>query len=257
VILVVGGTGQLGGRLVKVLREHGQPVRCLLLPGTNDAEVRRLGADVVRGDRDGMSALIDTAEKSGVRRFVYVSSAGLDRAVGSPLERAKIATEQRLGRSPLRTVILRPDAFQEIHLGPAGRFDVRRGKVAVIGRGDTRRRWVSTSDVALLVAAGATAAEPLAVVEFGGPEAMSRNEAITVAERACGRIMKSQRMPRPVARLGTRLLARRNDALASALAAGLAMDLVEASWDDTPLRDLGIVPRSASDFIEEQARALR
>jgi hypothetical protein len=31
---------------------------------------------------------------------------------------------------------------------------------------------------------------------------------------------------------------------------------VEATWDDLPLRERGITPRSASEFLREQAREL-
>ena len=68
--------------------------------------------------------------------------------------------------------------------------------------------------------------------------------------------MKVQRMPRPVARLAIRVLAKRYDAMATAFAAGLHQDTVEATWDDALLRERGITPRPASAFIREQARDL-
>jgi nucleoside-diphosphate-sugar epimerase len=131
---------------------------------------------------------------------------------------------------------------------------VRGGKVAVIGKGSTRRRPVAVDDVAALVTTAALEADPPTVIEFGGPEAISRNQAIAVAERATGRPMKRRRMPGVAARLGMRLLARRNDALASVFGAGLHQDRVEARWDDAPLRERGIAARSATEFIQEQAR---
>jgi uncharacterized protein YbjT (DUF2867 family) len=295
-ILVVGGTGQLGGRVVRVLREQAQTVRCLVRAGTDDAELRGLGVQMARGDlagavglsaacesidtvvatasviarrlagarrpsinevdQVGMSALVDAAEHAGVERFVYVSFAGADAALGTPLERAKIATERRLGASSMQTMIVRPDAFQEIHLAPLGRFDMKRGKVAVFGKGNSKRRWVSTDDAAAFVAAVALEPDPPAIIEFGGPEAVSRNEAVAIAERAIGRTIKRQHMPRPLVRLGMRVLARPNDALASVFGAGLLQDLVESRSDDTPLQERGITPRSASEFIQEQAQAL-
>jgi uncharacterized protein YbjT (DUF2867 family) len=275
------------------MREQGQVVRCLVRPGSNGDELRSRGAEVVAGDlanpatlagacdgaeavvatatvigrrlagarrpsirevdQVGMSALVDAAEAASVERFVYVSFAGADAQLGTPLERAKIATEQRLRRSSMRSVIVRPDAFQDIHLAPIGRFDIAAGKVAVFGKGDTRRRWVSTDDVAALVAALAVEPDPPAMVEFGGPEALSRNEAIAVAEQVIGRAIKRQRLPRPVTRLGMRLLARPNDALASVFGAGLLQDLVASSWDDAPLQERGINAKSASQFIRQQA----
>jgi uncharacterized protein YbjT (DUF2867 family) len=295
-ILLVGATGDLGGRILRALRDRDRSVRCLVRPQTNPAPVEALGGQTARGDLTdrsslaiacagvdtiiasataigrklmgergpsipevdgaGMIALVDAAETAGVRRFVHMSFAGADASLGSPLERAKLATERRLRRSPMHATSVRSDGFQEIHLGPLGRFDMAAGKVAVFGNGDSRRRFVATDDVAALVAAVADEPDAPAVLEFGGPEALSRNEAIAVAERLTGRRMKRQRMPRPVARVGMRLLSRPNPALASVFAAGLLQDLVPARWDDGPLRERGIVPRSATDFLRAQAASL-
>jgi uncharacterized protein YbjT (DUF2867 family) len=208
-------------------------------------------------DGDGMAALVDAAEDAGVERFVYVSYAGVDLGLDMPLERAKLAVERRLADSPLRPVIVRPDAFQEIHLGPVGRFDMAAGKVAVFGKGDVPNRWVATDDVAALVAAVAVEPDPPAVVEFGGPEALSRNDAIALAEQETGRPFKVQRAPLLVARLGMRLLGGRNDALASIFGTGVMQATDGATWDDEPLRSRGIEPRSASTWIREQAAALQ
>ena len=208
-------------------------------------------------DEVGMASLVDAAEGAGVERFIYVSYAGADSALGTPLERAKAATEMRLARSPMRRVVVRPDAFQEIHLAPIGRFDIRGGKVAVFGKGDSKRRWVATEDVAALIAAVAMEADPPDIITFGGPEAISRNEAIAIAEQATGKKITVQRMPRIVARLGMRLLDRPNPAMATIFGTGLMQDLLQVSWDDAPLRERGITPRSASDWIQEQARATR
>jgi len=295
VILVVGGSGDLGSRIVGRLRDGEREVRCLVRQNTDAARLRELGAEVVRGDLEdptglpaacegaetvvasataiarvlagarhssihdvdevGMASLVGAAEGAGAQRFVYVSYAGADAALGTPLERAKVATEKRLARSPMRTVVVRPDAFQEIHLSPIGRFDIAGGKVAVFGKGDTKRRWVATEDVAALVAAVSVEADPPALVTFGGPEAISRNEAIAIAEQATGRTMRIQRMPRAVARLGARLLDRPHPAMATILGTGLMQDLLDVTWDDLPLRERGITPRSASDWIKEQADA--
>ena len=64
--------------------------------------------------------------------------------VGSRLtESVPADTEARLAQSSMQVCIVRPDAFQDIHLAPVGRFDVATGKVAIFGRGDTPRRWVA------------------------------------------------------------------------------------------------------------------
>jgi uncharacterized protein YbjT (DUF2867 family) len=296
VILVVGATGDLGGRVVRQLRERGDRVRALVRVRSDLSDLREIGTEVVHGDlrdasslRDacagaetviatataigrrlagessasihaidqvGMGSLVDAAGASGVERFVYVSYAGADVAMGSPLERAKLATEEALRASPMRRIIVRPDAYQEIHFSPVARFDIAAGKASIFGKGDTKRRWVATDDVAALIAAAAGEADPPEILEFGGPEAISRNEAVAIAQEASGRAIKVQRLPRPVARIAMRLTARRNDALASVIGAGLHQDLVEASWDDGPLRSRGVEPRPATDFIRAQAEAV-
>ena len=295
-ILVVGGTGQLGARVVTGLVDRGESVRCLVRSGTEDGDLRKLGVEVSRGDLTqpgtlppvcegvttvvvtataisrrlagakhptlreadeiGMVALVDAAERAGVQRFVYLSVAGLEDALNSPLVRAKKAVERRLTDSTMRTVIVRPDAFQDVHLAPLGRFDLKAGKVAVFGQGDCRHRWVSVEDVAQLVVAVAREVDPPEIIEFGGPEALSRNETVALAERLTGRPIKKQRLPRVVALIGMRLLDRPNDALASIFGLGLHQDLVEADWDDTPLRSRGISPRSTTAWLEEQAAYL-
>jgi uncharacterized protein YbjT (DUF2867 family) len=291
-ILVVGGTGDLGGRVVRLLCKEGVAVRCLVRAGSDDAELRELGVTIVRGDltqpttlaaacdgvgtvvatatviarrlagarrptlhqvdQDGMTALIDAAESAGVERFVYMSYPGAE-SCATPLDRAKRANERRLSESSMRTTVVRSDAFQEIHLGPLARFDIAAGKIAIIGHGDSAQRWVGTDDVAALVAAVTTEPEPPATVTVGGPEAMSKNEAVELVEAETGRRMKVRRMPRPVARLVVRALQRRNDAMASVIGLGLMQDLRPAYCDDRALTSRGINPRSASEFLREQS----
>lgn len=288
-LLVVGGTGDLGGRVVRLLAARQSDVRCLSRTGTQRTDVvvvqgdltdpaslraacrgvdtvvasataigRRLaglpGSSIRAVDEAGMLSLVDAAEEAGVRRFVYVSYAGVDAGLGTPLERAKVAVEERLRQAKLARVIVRPDAFQEIHLGPLGRFDLARGKVSVIGKGDAKVRWVGTDDAAALIAAVATEPDPPALIEFGGPEALSRNEAIAVAEELLHRRIKVTRMPAPAARLAIRLLGRTQDGLASAVGGGLLQSLHDATWTDEPLRARGIVPRSPTDFLRAQAK---
>lgn len=292
VILVVGATGELGGRIVRLLRTQGYEVRCLVRSGGDEGTLSELGATPVRGDltdssslpgacegvttviatataiarilsgirtpsirevdEAGMLALVDAAERAGVERFVYISFPA-EHTIGTALEHAKLAVEKRLATSAMRTVVVRSDAFQEIQFTPIARFDMAAGKVSVIGHGNTKRRWVATEDVAALMAAVAVEPDPPAILTIGGPEALSKNEAIGLAEQLIHRRMKVQRMPRPVARLACRVLATRRDALASALGAGLHQDTVEATWDDAPLRERGITPRPASEFLRQQA----
>lgn len=294
VILVVGGTGDLGGRVVRLLRQRGEDVRCLVRAGSDGSALAALGVEVVPGDLTdpdslrracegvdvvvttataigrvlagarrpsirevdelGTGALVAAAEDAGVGRFVYTSYAGVDAGLGTSLERAKAATEARLAASALRSVVVRPDAFQEVHLGPTARFDVAAGTAVVVGRGDERQRWIATQDVAALLAALAVEAEPPGLVTVGGPEALSKNEAVAVVEAVTGRRMKVRHVPRRVAQLAVRLLRTRSDALASVLGAGLLQDRAAGGWDDAPLRARGIEPTAVTAFLRQQAQ---
>ena len=294
-ILVVGGTGDLGGRVVRRLTEAGEPVACLVrresaragLPdgvrvlegdltrpaGLTEAcagmdtvvctatAIGRLltgarGPSIDQVDRLGVGSLVTAAEAAGVSRFVYLSYASPEDSQGSPIERAKIAIESRLRGSSVPSTILRPDAFHEVYLAPLGRFDLVAGKVGVLGTGDNPRRWVSTEDVAALTVAVCTEDDPPPLVEFGGPDALTRNETIALAERITGRRLRRQALPRPVVRLIQRVTARWRPEISSIMGLGLMMDLGPVRWDDRPLRDRGIEPRTVADFLTEQARAL-
>jgi uncharacterized protein YbjT (DUF2867 family) len=296
VLLVAGATGDLGRRIVRRLREREQPVRALVRPTTDATTLSELGVEIAAGDlvdQDSLSAacagvqtvictataiarslsgsggpslgqvddvgvgnLVRAAEQASVQRFVYLSYAGVDAGLGFPLERAKAANEERLRRAAVREVIVRPDGYQDLQLTPTARFDIAGGKVAVFGKGDTRRRFVSTEDVAALVVALALEPDPPALVEVGGPDALSRNEAIETVESLTGSKVKRQRMPRPLVRLGMRALARPKPALASVFGIGLLMDLHESRADDSPLRERSIHPRSTRDYLREQTMGL-
>jgi uncharacterized protein YbjT (DUF2867 family) len=293
-ILVVGSTGDLGGRVARLLMDKGQRVRCLVRPQTPADGLESAGAEIARGDLTdpssldaacrgvdvvvttataigrllggakgpsirevdevGTLALVRAAEQAGVDRFVYTSYAGVEAGIRFPLEEAKLAVENRLHQSFLRTCLIRPDAFQDVHLAPVGRFDVRAGKVGIFGKGQGRRRWVAVADVAALISAVAVEDDPPAVVEFGGPEALSRNEVVAIAERLTGRSFKRQRIPAGVAEVGVRLLSGWKPAVASVFGLGLLLDR-DATWDDSPLRQRGIEPRSTTAWVEQQVSA--
>jgi len=206
--------------------------------------------DVRAVDGHGTLALVDAAQSAGVQRFVFVSYAGLDdeHARRYPLAAAKRAVERRLAASPMREVIVRPDAFQEVWLGPQTQFDWRRGRVIVFGRGQARARYVAIDDAAAAVAAFAVADDPPRSVEFGGPQRVTRHEAVAIFERVTGRRIRTPHVPRAALRVGMRVLRRPRPELASVMGLSYFADLDDCTWTDAPLRAIGLRPRSVTAY---------
>jgi len=59
-VLVTGGTGRIGGNLVRVLIDKGHDVRVFALPGDKAAEkVKNMGAEIIEGDLRNLDDCID------------------------------------------------------------------------------------------------------------------------------------------------------------------------------------------------------
>lgn len=145
-LLLTGATGSIGSRLLPMLLERGEDVRCLV------REPRRLGArrvdvQIALGDLGEMSdpylvrqalrgvdtvihlaatirdqpphrieelnglasvRLLRAAERSGVRRFVFFSALDAAAAQRTRFFRAKWLAERAIASSPLRTTVFAP-----------------------------------------------------------------------------------------------------------------------------------------------------
>jgi uncharacterized protein YbjT (DUF2867 family) len=294
-MLLVGGTGNLGGRIARRLHAHDLLFRALVRPSTDPGELTRIAAAIVRGDlrdvaslrpalegidtviasahsldrimaghrdlsirsvdRDGYANLVSTATAAGVRRFVYVSFPGAILGSRTPFGEAKLATEKLLHESPMHEVIVRPDAYQEPWLSAERGFDWRSGRVTIFGRGDGQAAYVGMEDVAEAVVRLATVSDPPRLVEFGGPESMTRNELVTVFEKALGTPLRCRRVPRLLMQLGSIALRPIHPGLASAMGMGLSLDLRAEAPDDHALRELGIRARPVSAYIHDLVEA--
>jgi NADH dehydrogenase len=294
-LLLVGGTGDLGGRVARRLARQGIAIRALVRPGADAAALRDLGAEIADGDlRDpasldravagcsgvvttatamgramrgeplsvhdvdgrGMQHLIQAAENAGVERFTYVSSAGIDHPVAAacPLGMGKRAAEARLRASRMREVVIRPDMFMEVWFSAPVGFDWRQGAVTVFGRGDAPAAYVASDDVAELTVRLTVAADPPPVVEFGGPEAVSRNGAVAAFERATGRRFRVRHVPRIALRAGGWLLSSARPHLASAMSLSLVADVEATPRRADALRSAGIDPLPVSRYVADVTR---
>src|SRR5437899_4081205 len=147
-VLVVGATGDLGGRVVDALLSRGKRVRALVREGTDPTGLAAKGVETVRGDmlepasleramsgsnavvttaagytrrRKGDSLekvddlgnrnLVDAAKKTGIQRFVFTSILTCDQAPDVPHFWQKKLIEDYLETSGVPFVALRPGAF--------------------------------------------------------------------------------------------------------------------------------------------------
>jgi NADH dehydrogenase len=173
----------------------------------------------------------------------------------SPLAAAKVATELRLRSSSMRTVIVRPAPFDEIWLSGITGIDRGKHRATVFGHGRARANFVSSDDVAEACVRLATMDDPPSEIELGGPQAISRREAIEAYERATGAKFRRIPVPRAAMAAGNRLLRSRRPAVATVMGMALVMDEEGVEVSPEPMRHLGIEPRSASDYIATTSRA--
>jgi nucleoside-diphosphate-sugar epimerase len=93
-VLVTGASGFLGGRLVQMLAEHGQPVR-VLARGTSDlTHLSQFKVQIVRGDLGDMAAL--TEAMRGVRVVYHCAACSTDWAAPATYLTANVAGTQNV-----------------------------------------------------------------------------------------------------------------------------------------------------------------
>jgi uncharacterized protein YbjT (DUF2867 family) len=189
-VLVTGGTGRLGRRLVQPLQEAGHTVKLMSRRGAGpggirgdlatgrDLDTALAGAEVVihaatdpRGDPwqvdvAGTRRLVQAVDGDRLRHLVYVSIVGVDR-IPWGYYRAKFAAEQVLLASALPVTLLRVTQFHEF---VDSMLDTaRRGPVLPVPMG-WRVQPVDVGDVAEHLADVVGRPPANGVVEFGGPE---------------------------------------------------------------------------------------
>lgn len=203
-ILIVGGTGRLGGRIVELLRANtavrvltrrsttGHPGVEAIRGDLNDPEslTRALrGVDTVictahggdgagaNGPRQvegvGIPRLTDLAAEASVRHVLYVSSASA--RPDSPVEffRLKAAVEARLRNSGVAYSILRPTHLMETWARILGEPLAKRSKALVLGSGHSPVSWVAADDIAKAAAVLAGRPGEDRSFDLGGPEALT------------------------------------------------------------------------------------
>ena len=274
-ILVVGGTGRLGGSIARTMLDSGKSLRVLVRDGSSfdDARAETMrgdlkdpdslrkacnGVDVVvttanaiapreaddtidSVDRLGNRNLIAAATAEGVRHFVFVSVLGAGADHVAPFVRAKGETEVALRESGLSWTILQPDPYMDVWfpfiIGPA----LEGGAVTLVGEGKQRHSFVAMQDVVSYAVAAVERQEAAnRVLAIGGEPATWRDVVDTFSE-VLGREIPVQTVSpgEPVPGLP--------DFVAELLA---SLELYESPLDmSEPSRTFGVKTTPLHDFV--------
>lgn len=155
-------------------------------PGVNDVQTT---------DLDGVTNLIEAAKTNHVSHFVYTSIPNLI-GFDCPLNSAKREVERRLMKSGLVYTILRPSYFMETWLTPVVGFDPANAKAVIYGTGQNPISWIAVQDVAQFAIASLDhPAAKNAILDLGGPDAISPLDVVKLFERAAGRSFELQFVP--------------------------------------------------------------
>jgi uncharacterized protein YbjT (DUF2867 family) len=266
-LLLTGATGSIGSRLLPLLLDADEQVRCLVREPRRLGE-RRVDVQIALGDLGEMSdpylvrqalrgvdtvvhlaatirdqpphrieelnglatvRLLRAAERSGVRRFVFFSALNASASQRTRFFRAKWLAERAVESSTLESVVFAPSIVYD-------RSDpwvtlLRRFSflpvMPVSGRGTARFQPMWAADAARCVVA-ALGNGKQDRYELAGPETLTYDDMSDLVSRAAGRPRPLVHIPLPLIRTG--LLATRS----------LFGESVFATWEEAELMEVSM-----------------
>jgi uncharacterized protein YbjT (DUF2867 family) len=230
-VVVVGGTGMLGGQVVTALLSRGKRVRALVRPGSERGRLERAGVEIVLGDMmdpgsllsamDGADAVVTTAagytrhskgdtpeidttgnqnlaevaSQAGVRRFVLTSILTCDQNPEVPHFWHKKLAEDRLQELGVPFVSLRPGAFLD-QLTRIGGDPFAKRRLIWFGSSTIPLTFVLTSDLAgyLADAVDAPGVDGQRI-DIGWDRPVSVEEIALIAGRLLGQPIRVRSIP--------------------------------------------------------------
>jgi uncharacterized protein YbjT (DUF2867 family) len=289
-ILVAGGSGTLGTRLLDLLTDRGLDVRILsrnpgkaqprvgdrvqIVPGdVRDARAvehavagARTVVSAITGfgaardvsprtvDWEGNANLIRAAKAAGVEHFILLSVC--QAASDHPIElfRMKHRAEEALRASGLAWTIIRPTAYMETWVGLLGDPLLNTGSTRIFGRGENPINFVSAHDVAHFVdLAVADHAMRGAAVDVGGPEDLTVKQVVETFQTMTGARGKVSHIPLPMMRVMSALMKPFNPTMAGLIQAAVVMDTRDMTFDqsETHRRYPSISATSLADVVRK------
>lgn len=285
-ILVAGGTGTLGTRVVRAL--SGVPVRVLT---RSSDRASHLSAEIVVGDvREpatlppalhgvttvisavqgfagtdpggatavdlrGNSNLLRAAVTAGAQRFILISAVGAAPDSVLDLRRVKHQAEQAALRSGLETLVIRPTVYLETWLGILSSMIETKRAVTLFGRGANPINFVSADDVAALVDHATRAPELAgATLEIGGPDNVTLQELACTLLARHGLPEKINHVPLPVLRAVATLARPFKPSVAALARFGITMDVTDMTLaeDTARARVPGLPLTSVADVVAQR-----
>ena len=244
-VLVTGGTGFVGPKVVHALRAHGREVSALVRSSERGAKLASLGAEIVSGDvTDPVSMraalegcthvvhlvailkgrpsdfervmaqatrdLVAASKDAGIERFVLMSALGASEQTKdvTPYFNAKWAMERAVIESGIEYVAFRPSfVFGRGGALPTFMKQVRYSPVVtVIGSGKQRIQPIWVEDVAEYFARAVDApAAANRLFEIGGPDVVTWDELYLTIAKVLGKRRKLAHVPSSLARTGAQL----------------------------------------------------
>ncbi|GAB7527285.1 SDR family oxidoreductase [Paraburkholderia sp. 2C] len=202
-IVVIGGTGLIGSKVVTILREGGHDV----LAASPRNGINTITGEGLKQALDGAQVVVDLANSpsfedkavleffetssrnllaaetaAGVKHHVALSIVGIERTPENGYFRAKVAQEKLIERSGIHYTIVRSTQFFEF-LGGIADSAMEGGKVRV---SPGLFQPIASDDVAAIVADVAIAQPKDGIVDIGGPERGPFNEIVARYLKAVG-----------------------------------------------------------------------
>ena len=231
-VLVIGATGTLGRQIARQALDAGHQVRCMVRSPRRAAFLQEWGCELTRGDLlepdsldyalEGQDAVIDAAtarasdpgssyeidwsgklnllnacERSGVKRFVFVSLLDAAKHRDVPLMDIKHCTEQALIDSDFEYTILRCVAFMQGLISQIA-IPVLENQTVWVSGTPTPIAYMNTQDVARFAVAALNRPETIRqALPVVGSRAWSTGEITQLCEKYSGKSARVFRV-RPV-----------------------------------------------------------
>ncbi len=176
-------------------------------------------------DGQGNLTLIRAAESAGVEHLILLSVVGVAADHPMDLFQMKARAEAALRSSTLGWTIIRATAFMETWMMVIGEPLIGTGKTRIFGSGRNPVNFVSTADVAEAVEAAVfDSSLRQTVVEVSGPEDLSWTDFIRIVQEGTNRSGKVVRVPLPMLRVMSVVMAPVNPTMARQVKAAVVMD---------------------------------